>query len=265
MPRAAIADGNLLRGEFEAAEYRAARGRLSAISSAENGEFDYIVAHGLYSWIPADVRDRLMALCRELLAPARGRVSELQHVAGKTRAEHASRDDAVSPARYSRSPRRRLREARRLLTAIDTDDAREMLARTDDVLFHDDLAPVNDPVWFRDFVAHAGRHGLQYLGEARRAARGSYPPRRSSTATSSACASFRQSLLCREEVTLDRRPDARDDAALSVLARDAGRRAVAVTAALPTLIRLPLPFEELLPYDADLAEHAIRALSGAAS
>src|SRR6478752_5451128 len=33
------------------------------------GEFDYIVAHGLYSWIPPDVRDRLMALCRELLAP----------------------------------------------------------------------------------------------------------------------------------------------------------------------------------------------------
>src|SRR5205085_5325475 len=34
-----------------------------------SGEFDYIVAHGLYSWLPADVRDRLMTLCRELLAP----------------------------------------------------------------------------------------------------------------------------------------------------------------------------------------------------
>ena len=28
-----------------------------------------VVAHGLYSWLPADVRDRLMTLCRELLAP----------------------------------------------------------------------------------------------------------------------------------------------------------------------------------------------------
>ena len=31
------------------------------------GEFDYIVVHGLYSWIPPVVRDRLMALCRERL------------------------------------------------------------------------------------------------------------------------------------------------------------------------------------------------------
>ena len=36
----------------------------------------------------------------------------------------------------------------------------------DDGLFHDDLAPINDPVWFHEFAAHAGRHGLQYLAEA---------------------------------------------------------------------------------------------------
>jgi SAM-dependent methyltransferase len=35
----------------------------------EVGEFDYIFAHGLYSWIPADVRDRLLAVCSERLAP----------------------------------------------------------------------------------------------------------------------------------------------------------------------------------------------------
>ena len=33
------------------------------------GEFDYIIAHGVYSWIPEDVRDRLLAVCRERLAP----------------------------------------------------------------------------------------------------------------------------------------------------------------------------------------------------
>ena len=31
------------------------------------GEFDYIVVHGLYSWIPDAVRDRLLAVCRERL------------------------------------------------------------------------------------------------------------------------------------------------------------------------------------------------------
>jgi len=33
------------------------------------GEFDYIVAHGVYSWVPPAVRDKLMAICRANLAP----------------------------------------------------------------------------------------------------------------------------------------------------------------------------------------------------
>jgi cyclopropane fatty-acyl-phospholipid synthase-like methyltransferase len=35
----------------------------------EFGAFDYIIAHGLYSWIPDGVRDRLLAVCRQNLAP----------------------------------------------------------------------------------------------------------------------------------------------------------------------------------------------------
>jgi len=33
----------------------------------ELGQFDYIIAHGLYAWVPAAVRERLMAVCGELL------------------------------------------------------------------------------------------------------------------------------------------------------------------------------------------------------
>ncbi len=38
--------------------------------------------------------------------------------------------------------------------------------RSDSELFHDDLAVPNDPVYFGDFAAHAGRFGLRYLAEA---------------------------------------------------------------------------------------------------
>src|SRR5439155_4586267 len=31
--------------------------------------FDYVIAHGFYSWVPAPVRDRLLAMCGERLAP----------------------------------------------------------------------------------------------------------------------------------------------------------------------------------------------------
>src|SRR5258707_4903218 len=37
--------------------------------SPSEGVFDYILAHGIYSWVPADVRDALLAACGALLAP----------------------------------------------------------------------------------------------------------------------------------------------------------------------------------------------------
>src|SRR5688572_16487781 len=33
------------------------------------GDFDYIIAHGFYSWVPAHVRDRLLDVCGSQLAP----------------------------------------------------------------------------------------------------------------------------------------------------------------------------------------------------
>ena len=38
--------------------------------------------------------------------------------------------------------------------------------RSDATLLHDELAEINDAVYFHDFAAHAARHGLQYLAEA---------------------------------------------------------------------------------------------------
>src|SRR5262249_29663350 len=37
--------------------------------SADHGEFDYIIAHGVYSWVPSEVRDGLLAVCRDRLSP----------------------------------------------------------------------------------------------------------------------------------------------------------------------------------------------------
>src|SRR5262245_1389211 len=33
------------------------------------GEFDYIVGHGVYSWVPPQVQDKMLAVCKENLAP----------------------------------------------------------------------------------------------------------------------------------------------------------------------------------------------------
>src|SRR6185295_3704703 len=35
----------------------------------EFGEFDYIIAHGVYAWVPPPVQNKLLAVCRANLAP----------------------------------------------------------------------------------------------------------------------------------------------------------------------------------------------------
>jgi hypothetical protein len=144
----------------------------------------------------------------------------------------------LAQLRETRGARRRLREARRLLREIGTPEALDMAASGDDVLYHDDLAPVNDPVQPRDFARHAARHGLQVLEDAVKRPAGS---------------GFRQSLLCRDDVRLERHPTAAlMPQFLFSIARPESADS-AVTAALRDSYPLPLPYDELAPYDADLS------------
>src|SRR5258708_5445574 len=40
---------------------------LCDASKEQFGSFDYIIAHGLYSWVPHVVRERILAACRDML------------------------------------------------------------------------------------------------------------------------------------------------------------------------------------------------------
>ena len=43
---------------------------LLDVNAAQFGQFDYIIAHGVYSWVPPAVRDKLLAICQDHLAPS---------------------------------------------------------------------------------------------------------------------------------------------------------------------------------------------------
>jgi hypothetical protein len=128
-------------------------------------------------------------------------------------------------------PAQRITEAKalaRLLAEGRTrDDAYSFLLRGElerfstrdsGALFHDDLAPVNDPCWFHEFVAHAEEHQLQFLceaelvatsyfglGEATRRVLDSLDPLvRQQYLDFAKCRRFRQTLLCRADVAVDR-------------------------------------------------------------
>ena len=225
------------------------------------GEFDYIFAHGLYSWIPPDVRVALLELCREHLS-----VNGVAFVSYN-----------AYPGRYPRvmlreimlrhtagivKPDARIAAARRLLEQLPGEEAEALLKQSDDMLFHDDLAPFNDAFWFREFIAQAESHGLQYLGEAD--VHEMFDPReipkmnlleREQYLDFLKLRRFRQTLLCRSGIRLtrDARPDRMDEFLFSenphghrVPGGDAAVESVAQ--ALADVSPLPVDFTELIPY-----------------
>ena len=56
------------------------------------GEFDYILAHGVFSWVPRAVQDRLLEICGQHRAQ-RHRLCELQHPARLASARPTARLD----------------------------------------------------------------------------------------------------------------------------------------------------------------------------
>ena len=243
----------------------------------EIGEFDYIFAHGLYSWIPSEVRDRLLAVCRERLAPE-GVAFVSYNVYPGRYPRQMIREILLYHTRELEDPAERIAEARGLLEKLDHPEAKSLMEQSDDSLFHDDLAPVNDPVWFREFAAHAQRHGLQYLGEAD--SHKTFDPamplvpaaeliEREQYLDFLKLRRFRQTLLCREGVALDRAAGAdRMEEFLFSENKGAGQVSSsekiveAVVQALHDTAPLPARFEELIPYagDAGLLREVLFAL-----
>jgi SAM-dependent methyltransferase len=144
----------------------------------EFGTFDYIIAHGLYAWVPDPVRDKLLAVCRANLAPhGVAYVSYNTYPAGHLR--KMVREIAMYLTGKVEDPLEREKRARMFLTtlsqvrplsgengAVIAKGAAKVLEMTRHSLLHDTFAETYSPVYFHELVEHAAAHRLQYLGEA---------------------------------------------------------------------------------------------------
>jgi len=197
------------------------------------GQFDYIIAYGLYSWVPPPVRDKLLAIAQASLAPdGVALVSYNAHPGGHLRA--MIREMMMFHIRNLDQPEDQISQSRALLELLassqpDRDpygmflkkELERQLERQDAFLYHDELAETFFPVYFHEFVEHAARHGFQYLAEADFAdmhPTGAYSPAATELLETLSgepvlreqyldflkCRKFRQTLLCHREVQLDR-------------------------------------------------------------
>ncbi len=199
-------------------------------AAPELGEFDYIIAHGVYSWVPEAVREELMRIVGAHLAPHGVAYVSYNALPG-CHMRLMLREMMLYHLRDVNDPGSRLQQAIKflefLMTAPPTkntvgamqNEVQGFLDRDPAVLFHDELSEAYFPIHFSDFMAHAARRGLQYLAEA--AIYDMEPSKASPEAREQLaiyaggrriereqymdflkCRKFRQTLLCRADVQI---------------------------------------------------------------
>ena len=200
---------------------------------AHIGEFDYIICHGVYSWVPDDVQKRILEIYQSCLTPQGiGYISFNTYPGWHFRG--LIRDMMCFHVRNLEDPNKRIEQSRALLQFLSQNVDNESSAygmllknelnllnkQSDSYLFHEHLEAFNHPVYFHEFAELAWSHQLQYLGDANFSTMwsGNFKPEVAKTLERVAPdmlqreqysdflrnRTFRQSLLCHANVKINR-------------------------------------------------------------
>lgn len=188
LPEATFVGVDLSSSQIAVAERRRAALGLDNVSFrcasvtelAEAGEpFDYVLCHGVFSWVSAPVREAILRVCRRWMRPEGvAYVSfntlpgwHLLRVLREFVLRHVPRDVPAS---------RRLALARQALAVLAEasqherspyaawlrDELCHLTEADDGYVFHEYLEDDNDAMYLTDFVALAEEHGLAWMCDA---------------------------------------------------------------------------------------------------
>lgn len=200
------------------------------------GQFDYILCHGVFSWVPLSAQKRILEICRDRLSPTgvayisynaypgwfmRGMIREmmLHHIKNisdskqKTAQARALLAFLVASTEGQTNP-----YAQCLKEELDL-----LSKHSDAYLFHDHLEENNHPMFFYQFMELAKENGLQFMSETNLSGMitSNLPPKAAEALTKLTNdvhhrsqytdfvtnRMFRQSLLCRSDQVLNRHLD----------------------------------------------------------
>jgi methyltransferase-like protein/cyclopropane fatty-acyl-phospholipid synthase-like methyltransferase len=197
------------------------------------GQFDYIICHGVFSWVSPELQGKILDLVRDSLTP-----QGVAYISYNTNPgwylRGVLREVLEKLAPEGQLASARLAQGRRVLEFLksaaerqDTAYARLLSQEIEGIfrhpegyIYHEYFESENRPLYFYQFAALAAQHGLQFLGEANVATMftASYGPLAEQKLGQLQLdlisteqhfdvlrnRSFRQSLLCRNDVPLNR-------------------------------------------------------------
>lgn len=143
------------------------------------GTFDYIICHGVFSWVPPAVQTRIVEICSENLS-AQGVAYVSYNTLPGWNMYRSIRDMMLFHTRQFNEPQMIVGQARAFLdfaskAAAQQQSAYSMLlqgelerlrTQSDAYLFHDHLETDNNPMYFHEFMQLADSKGLRFLAEA---------------------------------------------------------------------------------------------------
>ncbi len=144
------------------------------------GTYDYIIAHGFYSWVDEETKDNFLRLCKEHLVengilymsyntyPGWHKMDSIRALL-----KFANKDiDTLNHREKVRHGKTVASKLGALMLEYDTVKAqqgpflqslRQTLQKQDCYVGHDHLEPVNTPVYFHQCMDHMAEHGFTYL------------------------------------------------------------------------------------------------------
>jgi methyltransferase-like protein len=142
------------------------------------GQFDYIIGHGVYSWVPNDVQQAILRVCSRNLSP-RGIACISYNVYPGWKSREMVRDAMLLRGGPRHSAQDKLAFARGMVEFLErfARPGTAMKLALDELLptirnarpsylLHEFLEPCNSPCYLQDFVAAAQQAGLGYLADA---------------------------------------------------------------------------------------------------
>ncbi|MGC4114769.1 MAG: class I SAM-dependent methyltransferase [Myxococcales bacterium] len=142
------------------------------------GPFDFVLAHGVFSWVSRPVQEALLALVQKSLAPHGVAFVSYSALPGD-HPRQALREMLSWGARGVEDPRQKVARARELAAVLGRNlpdrapsaaALRKFVAEvggmSDSYVLHDLLAETHEAFTLTRFVSRAQGHGLAYLGDA---------------------------------------------------------------------------------------------------
>ncbi|MGL6193982.1 MAG: methyltransferase regulatory domain-containing protein, partial [Thermoguttaceae bacterium] len=146
------------------------------------GEFDYIISHGVYSWIPPFVQDKMLEICSQNLAPGGVAMISYNTYPGwhfKEYVRNIMLLHAVQANTFTDSDTK-VQQARAIVNYIAqranqkpdsyfakfTEEMKQMIQGVDDYyLYHEYLEPENHPCYLLDFCRRLHDKRLKHVSD----------------------------------------------------------------------------------------------------